>query len=111
MQSPLTAITTWVQRLRSPAGPIAQPQPGSQPTSQASIQPLSKERLNWVTARIHVLYEMRVELTQHQARYQMPMFVQHQHGAMARLTEELLLLMVERNVLQQLFQEDTPNGS
>ena len=70
------------------------------------MYPFSKERLLWVEARIFLLGRMISELTLRQSRYQSrPQYAQQHHTVMNAMVAEQLQLNIEKNCIEQYFED------
>jgi hypothetical protein len=70
------------------------------------MMPFSSERVRWIEARIFLLGRMIQELTLRQARYQTrPQYAQQHHRVMEAMIAEQLQLNIERNCIEEYFEE------
>ena len=75
------------------------------------MYPFSNERLLWIEARIFLLGRMIAELTLRQSRYQSrPQYAQQHHAVMSAMVAEQLQLNVEKNCIEQYFEEQAQAG-
>ena len=69
------------------------------------MYPISKERVEWLEARIFVLGRMINELTARQARYQTrPQYAQQHPVVMNAMIAEQLQLNIEKNAIEEYLE-------